>query len=63
MHKTTDAEAADTGITAAVVDQSANTVVRGDVISYAIEYSGNTSPTTKMKNVTMLVEFDPFKDL
>lgn len=62
-HKTTDTEAADTGVTAAVVNQAANSVSRGDVITYTIEYSGSTSPTTKMKSVGMLVEFDPFKDL
>lgn len=63
QHKTTEPNAADTGVTAAVINQAANTVQRGDVVSFSIEYSGNTNPTTKMKNVTMLVEFDPFRDL
>jgi alkylation response protein AidB-like acyl-CoA dehydrogenase len=62
-HKTTDAEAADTGVTAAVVDHTANDVNRGDVITYTIEYSGNSSPTTKMKNVGLMVEFDTYHDL
>ena len=60
QQKTTVSEAADTGITEAVVNQSANTVAAGDVLTWDLVYTGNASPTTKAHNVVIIVEMDPF---
>lgn len=59
QQKTTITAAADTGITEAVVNQSANTAEVGDVISWDLIYTGNTSPTSKAHSVVIIVEFDP----
>jgi hypothetical protein len=57
--KTTITEAADTNVAAAVIDQTANTVAAGDVISWSYTYAGSTSPTTKLKHPCVLVEVTP----
>jgi hypothetical protein len=57
--KTTHSEAADTGITAHVIDDAANTLNIGDILSWKLAYSGNASPTKKMANPTIIVEVDP----
>jgi hypothetical protein len=57
--KTTMVEAADTSVVAAVIDQTANDVAAGDVITWAITYGGSASPTTKLKHPCVLVEVTP----
>jgi hypothetical protein len=57
--KTTMTEAADTSVVAAVIDQTANAVAAGDVITWAITYGGGSSPTTKLKHPCILVEVTP----
>ncbi len=57
--KTTWSEASDTGITQAVINNAANDVSIGDIISWRFTYSGNNSPTTKMANPSIIVEIDP----
>jgi hypothetical protein len=59
QHKTSYAEAADTGITAEVIDESANSFEIGDVLDWSAIYSGNANPTTKMANVSIIVEVEP----
>jgi hypothetical protein len=60
QQKTTHTDAADTGITAHVINESANTFSPGDVIVWDALYSGNTGPTTKMNNASVLVEVEPY---
>jgi hypothetical protein len=57
--KTTMVEADDDYVVAAVVDQTANEVAAGDVITWALTYGGSTSPTTKIKHPCVLVEVTP----
>jgi hypothetical protein len=59
QHKTTYSEAGDTGITAPVIDEDANTFAIGDIITWTATYSGSTTPTTKMANVNIVVEVQP----
>lgn len=49
----------DTGITQAVVDQDANSVSQGDVISCTLALTRTASPTTEMKTPCIVVEFEP----
>lgn len=59
VQKTTYTEAADTGITQAVINGSACTFAVGDVISALCVYSGNGSPTVKMRSATIIIECEP----
>lgn len=59
QQKTTFSDAADTGIQAAVINSSANTLAVGDVVTWKVTYSGNTSPNTKVRNPCILVEVTP----
>jgi hypothetical protein len=59
QHKSTYVEAADTGITQASINDSACTFAVGDIITALCAYSGNTSPTTKMNNLAVIVECMP----
>lgn len=59
QQKTTFTEAADTCVVAGVVDHTANTVSPGDVLTWVLTYSGSSSATTKMNNVSILVEVTP----
>lgn len=59
QQKTTFSDAADTAVQAAVINASANTLSVGDVITWAITYAGNASPTAKIKNPCVLVEVTP----
>lgn len=53
----------DTGITQAVINEDANTVVPGDIISAQIVGVERTAyPTTEMQNVVIVVEFEPVSD-
>jgi hypothetical protein len=58
-HKTTFTSAADTGVRAAVINQSANTFAEGDILTWDLIYYGETSPATKMQNVCVIVEVEP----
>ena len=57
--KTTWSEAADTGITQAVVNNAACDLAIGDLVTWQFVYTGNDSPTVKMANPTIIVEVDP----
>lgn len=57
QQKTTKNDA-DTGVTQAVLSTS-NTVSQGDVITYSLTLTRTTSPTTEMRNVAVVVEFEP----
>lgn len=59
QHKTTWGEAADTGITAEVINEAACSFNIGDVIDWTAIYSGAGGPTTKMANVSIVVEVEP----
>lgn len=59
QQKTTYAEAADTGVLAATIDETANTFEVGDYLSWEAKYNGNASPTSKMSNVGIIVEVEP----
>lgn len=61
QQKTTYEEAADTGITQGVIGGSGTSgeFVPGDIIRAELQYSGNTSPATKIQNVGILVEVEP----
>jgi len=58
MQKTT-LETGDTGITQAVVNQSANTFAVGDLISWNMELTRTASPTTEISNPSIIVEVEP----
>ena len=60
QQKTTHTDAADTGIGAPVINESANTFSPGDVLVWDLLYSGSTNPTTKMNNAAILVEVEPY---
>jgi exosome complex RNA-binding protein Csl4 len=62
QQKTTFEESADTGITNAVIGGygTSGEFVPGDIIRAELQYSGNTSPTTKIKDIGVLVEVEPF---
>lgn len=62
QHKTTWSEAADTGITDEVINEAANSFEIGDVFDWTAKYSGAGSPTTKMANVSIVVEVEPTED-
>ncbi len=57
--KTTFASAADTAVRAGVIDHTANSFNEGDVFTWDFVYNGETSPTTKMHNVCIIVEVEP----
>lgn len=57
--KTTYSDAGDAGITEAVIDTAANTFAQGDVLSWYLTYSGETSPDAKIKMPGIVVECDP----
>lgn len=59
VQKTTYASAGDTGITAGVVSETAKTFAQGDVITWDFIYTGTTTPTIKMHNVSVIVEILP----
>lgn len=59
MQKTTFTDAADTGVRAGVVDESAKTFAAGDVITWDFIYDGHAAPTTKIHSVSILVEVEP----
>lgn len=59
QHKTTLAEAADTGITAAVVDATANSFNAGDIITLKFTLTRTSSPTTEICNPVGVVEMVP----
>lgn len=59
QQKTTYPEAADTGITDAVINQSANTFSAGDVLTWKVIYTGAASPTTKIADAFIIVEVEP----
>jgi len=49
----------DTGITQAVMSASANDVSPGDMITYDMTLTRTTSPTTEMRNLAVVVAFEP----
>ena len=49
----------DTAITQAVVDQDANTLTDGDVITYDLDLTRTASPTSEMRNVVLVVDLEP----
>ncbi len=49
----------DTGITQAIVDQSANSFVPGDVITNTLTFNRTASPTTEMSDAVIVVELEP----
>jgi len=49
----------DTGITQAVIDQDANSVVPGDVITYTLTVDRTATPTIEMSNLVVVVELEP----
>lgn len=57
-NKTTKDDA-DTGVTQATMDSDNNDVSYGDVISYDLALTRTASPTTEMRNVVLVVEFEP----
>lgn len=57
--KTTFLDAGDTGITQAVVNAAANTFAQGDVLSWYLTYSGESSPDEKIKIPGVIVEVEP----
>ena len=59
QHKTTYEEAADTGITAAVIDEDNNIFAIGDILTWTATYSGAAAPTTKIRSPSILVEIGP----
>lgn len=59
QQKTTFSEAGDTGVTASVVNESANSIVAGDVLTWRVYYSGEKAPTSKPHGAGIIVEFDP----
>ena len=59
QHKTSYDEADDTGITAAVINEDANTFAIGDILTWTAKYSGAAVPTTKIKSPSILVEVEP----
>lgn len=59
QQKTTAVSAADTGVTAAVIDHDNNSFNEGDVLTWSFSYVGSTSPTTKMNAPSIIVELDP----
>ncbi len=52
----------DTGITQAVIDETANIVSPGDVISTVFTLNRTSSPTTEISNVIIVVELEPVSD-
>ena len=59
QQKTTFSVAGDTGITAAVVDETANTYNAGDVITATFTLTRTASPTTEINTPAMMIEFYP----
>jgi len=49
----------DTGITQAVMDPDANDVTLGDMLTFNATLTRTASPTTEMKNLAVVVEFEP----
>jgi hypothetical protein len=58
MQKTT-VVTGDTGVTQAVVDNSANSCSIGDIITYDLELTRTASPTTEMSTPSVAVELEP----
>lgn len=55
----------DTGITQAVINESANTFAPGDIISaqlVGVERSPSVTPTTEIHNVVIVIEVEPVSD-
>jgi hypothetical protein len=61
--RTTHVNAADTGITAAVIDHTANSYNPGDVFTVDFIYSGDANPEVKLHNAVMMIELDPIKTI
>ena len=53
----------DTGITQAVVNQDANSIVAGDVITAAFTLNRTASPTTEIDNPVIVVELEPIDSM
>lgn len=51
--------AVDTGITAAVMDTTANSLNPGDVVTYDLVLTRTASPTTEMNTPCVVVELEP----
>jgi len=51
----------DTGITQAVIDQDANTVAPGDMITAVLTVVRTATPATEMSNLAIVVELQPLK--
>ena len=49
----------DTGIQQAVIDQDANTLSPGDVLTYDITIDRTATPATEISSPVIVVEFDP----
>jgi len=58
QHKTTKITG-DTGITQAVINNSANSFTAGDVITCDVILTAESSPDTKMNNAVVVVELEP----
>lgn len=58
QHKTTKITG-DTGIVQAVMNNDANTVVAGDLITYNLALTRTATPTTEIANAAIVVEFEP----
>jgi hypothetical protein len=59
QHKTTFPEAADTGVTEAVIDPDAAEFSAGDVITWDFDITRTASPTTEISNPCVIVELRP----
>ena len=59
--KTTFSEAGDTGVTEAVINTAANTFAIGDVLSWYLTYSGESSPDAKIKMPGIIIDFEPIE--
>lgn len=58
-HKTTFSENADTGVVAAVINESASSFNPGDIIDWTAIYSGSANPGNKIQSPGILVEVEP----
>jgi len=49
----------DTGVTQAVVNPAANDLSPGDMLTYDVTLTRTASPTTEMRNLAVVVAFEP----
>jgi hypothetical protein len=59
LHKTSFPEAADVGVTEAVIDPDSAEFVAGDIITWNFNLKRTASPTTEITNPCIIVELRP----